>query len=459
MVKRCPVCHREYADETLNFCLDDGTALLEGPAWGNEATAILAPEASTQVHNVKTGSSKNAAATTSAIAKPDRKLIVGVVGILIVALAAVVTYWLYGHRASNQIDSIAVMPFVNDSQAPELEYLSDGIAESLMNSLSQLPGLSVKARSSAFRYKGKETDAQTIGKELGVQAILNGRVVKRGDNLTLFLELVDTNSGDRKWGEQYSEPIADLISLQNRIARDVSQKLSIKLSGADQKKLGKSYTANAEAYQLYLQGRFFLNKRTPEAFRNAIPLFEQAIAIDSNYALAFAGLSDSYALLANYPGGLPPKEGMPKAKDAALKALQLDSELAEAHESLAHVLDQHEFDWAAAESEYKRAIALNPNLASAHQWYSELLTAFGRHDESLSETQRALDLDPLSLIINMVKGRNLLLADRVDEAIEQLKRTAALDPSFPAVHGVLADAYRSKEAMPRALKNSQDRLS
>jgi TolB-like protein/Tfp pilus assembly protein PilF len=336
------------------------------------------------------------------------------------------------------------MPFVNDGQNPDLEYLSDGIAESLMNSLSQLPGLSVKARSSAFRYKGKEADVQTIGKELGVQAVLNGRVVKRGDGITIFLEMVDTNTGDRTWGEQYSEPVADLINLQSRIARDVSQKLSIKISGADQKKLGKNYTANAEAYQLYLQGRFFLNKRTPEAFRNAIPLFEQAIAIDSKYALAYAGLSDSYALLANYPGGLRPKDGMPKAKDAALKALELDNELAEAHESLAHVLDQHEFNWAAAESEYKRAIALNPNLASAHQWYSELLTAFGRSDESLAETQRALDLDPLSLIINMVKGRNLLMAGRADEAIDQLKRTVALDPSFPAVHGVLADAYQIK---------------
>lgn len=452
-MKHCPECNKNYADPTLSFCLQDGAPLIFGPAIEEPETALLSETSGrrddltealgnpTEQANVSRGLAKE---TLPGLGHRNRNLTMGAIAIAIVFVCAFVGYRYLAAAGSQQISSIAVMPFVNDSQNPELEYLTDGMTETLMNSLSQLNGLNVKARSSVFRYKGKEADVQTIGKELGVQAILNGRVVKRGENLTLFLELVDASTGNRTWGEQYTEPVTNLISLQNHIAKDVSQKLSIKMSGTDQKKLGKNYTANAEAYQLYLQGRFFLNKRTPEAFRNAIPLFEQAIAMDPNYALAITGLSDSYALLANYPGGLPPKEAMPKAKDAALKALELDNELAEAHESLAHVLDQHEFNWAAAEGEYKRAIALNPNLASAHQWYSELLTALGRHDEALAETQRAIDLDPLSLIINLVKGRNLLLAGRVDDAIDQLKRAIALDPSFPAVHAVLADAYQIK---------------
>jgi TolB-like protein/Flp pilus assembly protein TadD len=450
-MKQCPKCSRTYTDETLNFCLDDGEWLV---GHGEPATAILHStdaqgDLPTRAQTTTDAETEQKASLGEATPrrggdKLDRQLFM-VVGLLaIVALGGFAGYRYFNSAGSGQISSMAVMPFVNDDQNPDLEYLSDGMTETLMNSLSQLPGLSVKARSSVFRYKGKETDAQTIGKELGVQAILNGRVVKRFDNLTLFLELVDTNSGNRLWGGQYTEPTANLIALQNHVARDVSEKLRVKLSGADQKKLAKNYTENAEAYQLYLQGRYFLNKRTPEAFRQAIPFFERALATDPNYALAFTGLSDSYALLGIYGGGLPPNEAMPKAKESALKALALDAELAEAHESLAHVLSDYDFDFAGAEREYKRAIELNPNIASAHQWYGEMLTELGRFEEGMAEIQRALDLDPLSLIVNRVKGRNLVFAGKLDQGIDQLKRTISLDGGLPGPHGDLAIAYQIK---------------
>ena len=450
-MKRCPECRRDYHDDSLMYCLEDGTALIQGsvPSPDEPATAILHDttpheEAATrpQVHTTEqTGVIPSG---TQDIPKPNPygwRLLVPVF------VAIVVLSGFFGYRyiglSSKQIGSIAVMPFVNDNQNPDLDYLSDGMTETLMNSLSQLPGLSVKARNSVFHYKGKETDAQTLGKELGVQAVLNGRMIKRGDDLTLFLELVDTNTGNRIWGEQYTEQTANLISLQKLIAQDVSDKLSIKLSGADRKKIGKNYTENAEAYQLYLQGRFFLNKRTPEAFKTAIPLFERALAIDPSYALAYSGLADSYTLFAVY-GGLSPKEAIPKAKDAALKALSLDNDLAEAHQSLGSAVEVYDYDTVEAEKEYKNAIELNANLASAHQWYGELLGEIGRYDDGLAEIQRALDLDPLSLNINRVKGINLVYARRVDEGIEQLKETIALDSSFPAAHRDLAFAYEIK---------------
>ena len=423
-MKHCPECNRNYADPTLSFCLQDGAPLIYGEAIEEPATAILhetGGEAPTRAQLHTTDGSEilpnRGVATVSNARGFNKKFAIATIMLAIVGIAGFVGYRNFRPSSAGQISSMAVMPFVNEGQNADLEYLSDGITETLMNSLSQLPGLSVKARSSVFRYKGRETDAQTIGNELGAQAILNGRVVKRGDSLTLFLELVDTNTGDQIWGEQYTEPMANLITLQNPIARDVSQKLSIKLSVADQKKLGKNYTENAEAYQLYLQGHYFLNTRTPEAFRNAIPFFERALATDPNYALAYAGLSDSYALLGIYAGGLPPNVAMPKAKDAALKALAMDADLAEAHESLAHILSDYDFDFAGAEKEYKRAIELNPNLASAHQWYGEMLTELGRYEEGMAEIDRALYLDPLSLIMNRAKGRNLVFVGSSTRAL------------------------------------------
>jgi serine/threonine-protein kinase len=242
----------------------------------------------------------------------------------------------FGGSRSGPIASLAVMPFVNASGHADAEYLSDGMTETLINALSQLPGLSIKARSSVFRYKGKEVDPQTVGSELNVQAIVNGRVVQRGDDLTLYLSLVDTRTGDQLWGEQYNRKQADLLSLQNAVARDVATKLRNRLSAPDEQKVARNYTQNTEAYQLYLQGRFFANKRTPQNIQKAIEYYQQAIAKDPNYALGYAGLSDGYGLLAYY-GGAPAPAALGQARGAALRALSLDNNLAEAHNALAFV--------------------------------------------------------------------------------------------------------------------------
>ena len=276
-------------------------------------------------------------------------------------------------RSAKQISSIAVMPFFNESGNADVEYLSDGMTETLIASLSQLPNLNVKARSSVFRYKGKATDAKSIGKELNVQAVLNGRVMQRGDQLTLSLELVNAETENVIWSEQYNRQQADLVSLQTEIARDVSSKLKTKLSGAEAAKLEKTYTTNSEAYKLYLQGRFYWNKREEKDFRKAVEYYDQAIALDRDYALAYAGQADSYALLATF-GFMPTAEGIPKARGFAREALRLDETLAEPHTTIAYLSLTYDYDFAAGEREFKRAIELNPNYATAHQWYAELLS-------------------------------------------------------------------------------------
>jgi eukaryotic-like serine/threonine-protein kinase len=362
---------------------------------------------------------------------------------LIVLASLGVGVWFFLLRSSSvkQIESIAVLPFENASGNADVEYLSDGMTETLISSLSQLPNLNVKARSSVFRYKGKETNAQTIGKELNVQAILNGRLIQRGDDLILYLELVDADTGNRIWGDQYAKKLTNLVSLQNEIARDVSQKLKTTLSGADEQKVAKNYTQNAEAYRLYLQGRFYWNKRTIKDLQTAIEYFRRAVELDSSYALAYAGLADAYFQLSVY-GGAPPREAAPKAKEAVLKALSLDENLAEAHAALGQILNNYEYDFAGAEREYLRAIELNPNYATAHQWYGETLSAVGRRDEAYGAFRRGLELDPLSLIINRMYGMSLFYFRQYDESINQLEQTVKLDPGFQSGHFGLANVYQ-----------------
>ena len=360
------------------------------------------------------------------------------------------SYLKYG-RPGKQISSIAVMPFVNESGNADVEYLSDGMTETLIASLSQLPNLNVKARSSVFRYKGKETTPQTIGKELNVQALLNGRVVQRGEQLTLSLELIDAETENVIWSERYDRKQADLISLQNEIARDVSSKLKTKLSGADEQKLVKTYTTNPEAYKLYLQGRFYWNKREEKDFRKALEFYNQAIALDRNYVLAYAGLADTYALLATF-GFMPTAEGIPKAREFARQALLLDESLAEPHTTLAYLSQTHDYDFAEAEPEFKRAIELNPNYATAHQWYGELLTNDGRFDEAEAKFRRALEIEPLSIPINWDYGRFLYNARRFDESVAQHKKTIELDPAFARAHRTLAEVYRIKGDYARAVE-------
>ncbi|MDQ4122174.1 MAG: protein kinase [Acidobacteriota bacterium] len=358
---------------------------------------------------------------------------------------------------SKQIESIAVLPFQNESGNADNEYLSDGITESLIGSLSKIPNLNVKARSSVFRYKAKETDLQRIAGELNVQAVLIGRVLQRGEQLILNLELVDGTTENVIWSEQYNRRQFDLVLLQSEIARDVSNKLRTKLSGAEQNQIAKNYTTNSEAYQLYLKGRFFLNNGTRDGQKKGIEYFRQAINLDPNFALGYAGIADGYTLLgATFDASLPPREAMPNARTAAQKALEIDPSLSEAHTSLAWIKYRFDWDWRGAEDDFKQAIALNPNNAQAHHWYADYLTAMRRFDEALAEIRRARELDPFSLLINWNVGRILYFARRYDEALNELRRTLEMDQNFARTHVYLQSVYLKKgmndEAFAELLK-------
>jgi eukaryotic-like serine/threonine-protein kinase len=362
--------------------------------------------------------------------------------ILAFALGAFALYR-YGMHTDAAITSIAVMPFVNESGNADVEYLSDGMTETLITSLSQVPNLNVKARSSVFRYKGKETDPKTAGKELNVQAILNGRVAQRGDQLTLNLELVDVQTENVIWSEQYNRKQTDLVSLQSDIARDVSSKLKIKLSGADEQKLTKNYTQNADAYKLYLQGRFYANKRTPKDSRKAIDCFQQAVSIDPNYAVAYAGLAISYAYLTIY-GDEPAGETFPKARESALKASELDSTLAEPHILLGLLKFLQDHDFAGWERESQLALAVNPNSTDAHRLNGFRFLFLGRFGEALAEVQRALEIEPLSTAGNINYSYALFYSGRIDESEAQTKKAIELAPDFWLSHYYLYNVYRFK---------------
>src|SRR6185369_3556772 len=319
----------------------------------------------------------------------------------------------------------------------------DGMTETLITSLSQLPNLSVKARSSVFRYKGKETNPKTVGQELNVQAILFGRVAQHGDDLTLRLELVDAETENVIWSEHYIRQQADLVSLQSNIARDVSSKLKIKLSGADEQKLTKTYTENPEAYKLYLQGRFYANKRTPKDSRKAIECFEQAVRIDSNYALAYTGLAISNAYLTIW-GDEPARETFPKAREFALRASQLDSSLAEPHILLGLLKFLQEHDFGGWERESQLALAANANSTEAHRMNGLRLLYLGRFEEARAEIQRALEIEPLSPTANIVYSLCLFYSGRVDDSEAQMKKTIELAPDFWFSHYYLFNIYRFK---------------
>jgi eukaryotic-like serine/threonine-protein kinase len=367
-------------------------------------------------------------------------------GLAVLLLATIgFGYLLYTRSTSNAapIESIAVMPFVNESGNSEVEYLSDGMTESLINSLSQLPHLSVKARGSVFRYKGKEVEPQKVASELSVQAIVNGRVVQRGDDLTIYLSLVDARTGNALWGEQYNRKQKDLVSLQSEISRDVSQKLRARLSGADERKVAKNYTENVEANKLYLKGRYYVARVGPGDIQKGISYLQEAIAIDPNYALAYVGLANAYRAFALF-GERPSSEVFPKSKAAAQKAVELDDSLAEAHAVLGFTIYWYDWDWISSETQIKRALELNPNSADARWVYSALLSNLGRHAEALAEIKRARELDPLNLVINATEGTILIHAGQPDKGLDALQKTLELDPNFFPAHLGASNAYMEK---------------
>ena len=377
---------------------------------------------------------------------------------LLTAVSAIIYFSYLSGRPNAAIDSIAVLPFTNQSGDESADYLSDGIPETIIYSLSQLPNLKVTARNSAFRYKGKDTDAQTIGRELGVQAVLTGRLTQRGDNLMVSAEVVDAQSNRLLWGGQYSRKLSDILAVQEEIAKEISEKLRLRLTGEEQKRLSAGTTGNPEAYQLYLKGRYFWNKRTGDAVIKSIEYFNQAIEKDPNYALAYAGLADSYVILPSYTP-TPGKEVYPKARVAATKALEINDKLAEAYSARAYIREFFDWDFANAEREFKRSIELNPNYPTARQWYGEYLTAMGRHGEAIVELKRAQELDPLSLIINRELGTAFSFAGQYDQAIEQLRKTLDMDSSFVPAHHELGWAYTQKKIYGEAIAEFQKAIS
>lgn len=420
-MKRCPSCQRTYADETLNFCRDDGTSLvwekdaqyhsqsgLNGQAIGQTGsmpTRIFGAEITPSGH-VRIGSPSRTLPLTRR--RPTRR----------------------------RIDSLAVLPLVNASADPEMEYFSDGVTENIINALAQLPGLRVVPRSTVFRYKGADADPQEIGQLLDVRAVLAGRVRQVGDRLIFGIELIDVANHSQLWGESYNRKRSDIFEVQEEIAKEISEKLRVKLNREEKLRLAKRYTENTEAYHLYLRGRYYANRRTGEWLKKGIDYFQQAIKLDPKYALAYAGLADAYAFLGSSTGGLPPIEAYPKAKEAALKALKIDKTLGEARTSLGFFRLLYDWDLRGARREFKRAIELNPAYAGAHDGYGFYLKAAGRHDEAIGECKLAAKLDPLSLFAHVSLGWAYYFARQYASAIEQGRKALEMDPQF-------AFAYRN----------------
>ena len=359
-------------------------------------------------------------------------------GVLVVATVVGIGFVMA--RRGGSVDSLAVLPFTSVGPDPETEYLSDGITENLIERLSRVPDLKVIARSSVFHYKGRDVDPGQVGKELGVRAVMIGRVVPRGDGVSISVELVDVRDSSHLWGEQYNRKLADVSSVQEEIAREISDKLSRRLTGEARERIARRSTDSIEAYRLYLRGRYEWNKRTDEAVKRGIEYFEQAIEKDPGYALAYAGLADAYNIL-GYRRYLPPKDAWLRGKSAANKALAIDESLAEAHVSLAFAAFNYDWDFETAGREFRRALELNPNYAHGRHWHSHFLTAMRRQDESLAESQKAMELDPLDGAINAHLGWHHFMARHYDVVVEQCRKVIETDPKRQVAQTRLGDAY------------------
>lgn len=451
-MKRCPECGREY-DATMMFCLDDGAELLYGPASMDEPQTAIMPEppasAGGQFSEARTRAHIHATEAEAQyhvgevserpglFAHRAAKALMAALAISVFVLGG-----LFGYRyitQAKQIESIAVMPFVNESGNEDVEYLSDGMTETLINSLTEIPDLSVKARSSVFYYKGKNASAKQIGRELNVDAVLLGRVTQRGDDLNLSLELVDAATENLLWSDRYDRKRSDLVTIQNQIAREVSTRLKSKLSGEQQSKVADTGTTNAEAYQAYLKGRYYWNRRTEENIKKAIEQFKIAADQDPNYALAYSGLADSYGVLPSYSGGRS-GDALPQAKFFAEKALSIDPTLGETHASLG-LVNSALWNRSEAEKNYRRAIELDPNYATAYQWYSVLLKEHRKYDEALKMVLRARELDPLSSVIGVNLALMYQQLDRHEESIDICKKVIELDPNYAGAHFHMGMSY------------------
>jgi len=465
-MKRCPTCNRVENDDSLAFCRTDGTALISdslplGGEAGTPRPRLAATEIETSIlpHATDANVSRSTGPTTvlpapnltTATRKPtkSKRSWAAIAFVLLVAMLSFGGYLYFTRKAQAPIQSIAVMPFINESGNADVEYLSDGMTETLIASLSQLPNLSVKARSTVFYYKGKETSAKKIGAELDVQAVLLGIVAQRGNDIKLNLELVNTTTQDVIWSEQYNRKQSDLLTLQGEIARDVSSKLKTKLSGAEVAKLTKTYTANPAAYELYLKGKYYANRYTKEGLGQSVDCFNQAIAIDPNYSSAYSGLAYTYILMDDW--FMSPNQSAPKAREAARKALEINETDVDAHLVLGLVAHWYDWDWSAAEKELKRSLELNPRNSESYIYYSYLSSPLGRHDEAAAIARQGLQIDPLSSGTNFGVASTLVLNRRWDEAIAHLRKAIELDPNYWFHRSYLGRAYEQKGMMPEAI--------
>jgi eukaryotic-like serine/threonine-protein kinase len=376
--------------------------------------------------------------------------------VTLLALLVVAGLYLRSTRAGGGIDSIAVLPFANVGSDPDTEYLSDGISESLITSLSQLPKLRVMARNTVFSYKGQQVDPRKAGRDLGVEAVVTGRVTEHANTLIIELDLIKVEDGTELWGERYNRQLADILAVQEDIAQEVSRKLRLRLSGEDQKRLAKRYTENPEAYQLYLKGRYYSGQFTEDGFNKGIGYFNQAVALDPDYALAYVGLGYAYDVAADF--FIPPAESTPKAKEAVSKAIELDDTLPEAHAEMGGIHFWFDWDWPAAAREFGHALELNPDYAYAHALRGMYLVSTGQIDEGISEGERAVRLDPLSPETNFVLAWVLYFAHRYDQAMEQARKGIDMDPNFPPAHIVLGLAYEQKGELSEAVTEFQKAL-
>jgi adenylate cyclase len=480
-MKRCPQCNRVEKDTTLKFCRHDGASLVidSSPSEDQVGTVRLGsgstgPEIETSVLLQQTQPHFDRATGPTTALSPQqppvatkqlpqsakRKGVIAVAASTLVIAIAIGGYFIarkFIALGGKTIESVAVLPFENKSGNADSEYLSDGLAESLIYRLSQVSTLKVTPRSSAFRYKGKDVDAEKIGTELGVDAVMSGRLTQRGDDLVISVDLIDVRNKKTLWGEQFQRKMSDLLATQSDIAAAIADKLQLRLSGKDSG-INKQFTSNNEAYQLYLQGRYFWNKRSSENVKKATELLRAATQKDPNFALAYAGLADCYAV-AYYYVGERPRELMPLAKTYAAKAIDLDPTLAEPHTTLAFVTWLLDWNKVEAEKGFLRAIELNPNYPTGHHWYSRYLRGIGRLDEAFREIKRAEELDPLSLVIINNLAETYIDRGDLNSAVTQCQKMIYLDPNFWAAHQtlsiILVKQGRYDEALAEAQKSLQ----
>jgi len=403
-----------------------------------------------------TSSSRNSATeptTTPTAQKTRSSMLLAVVAFLILCFAAFAVYSRF-FKTDSTIHSLAVLPFLNGTGDSDTEFLCDGITESTINGLSQIPNLRVLARGTVFTYKGKTVDPRTAGRDLNVDAVVTGTVSKRGDTLVIHADLVKVSDGSQIWGDQYDKKVSDILQVQSAIASTISEQLKVKLTGEQKKRVSGQHTDNPEAYKSYVQGRYYWNKRTPDGFRKAIEYFQKAIEKDPSYALAYSGLADCYNLMPDY-GVISGMEAEPKAKAAATKALEIDDQLAEGHCSLAYVFGVIDWNWPEGKKEFERSIELNPNYATAYQWYGNLLEARGDFEKGIAMLKHAQEVDPLSLIIGDNLAQILFLAGRYEEAIRQYQKTIEMDPSFVTAQKDLGLVYLSRQMYGEAEQQFQ----